>query len=272
MSITSLAPTLSVAVVAVLFGLLPAAPALADRHIGPPVHAPEEAPTGGTPVTGQVERPVSAEAGGPAHSTVVEPDGGALSHPGQTGAEPPERPLGFTESTEPAPVGEVGAVPAPDQVALVPVDRPVGTVFPDSAFGSDPFPPPGAEPEPEPEPEPDLGAQALEHAKSKIGTPYRYGATGPDSFDCSGLVQWAYQQVGIEIGRTTYDQYEEGTAVSRTDLRPGDLVFFYSGPSHVGMYAGDGEMIHAPSSGKDVQIVSMSGYFDDHYQGARRVV
>ncbi|GAA3977679.1 C40 family peptidase [Thermobifida alba] len=113
--------------------------------------------------------------------------------------------------------------------------------------------------------------EALRHAESKIGAPYRWGAAGPDSFDCSGLVQWSYRQAGVTLKRTTHDQVTQGRPVSRSQLRPGDLVFFYSGPSHVGMYVGDGRMIHAPRRGKNVQVVRMSGHFDQNFHSARRV-
>ncbi|WP_084469190.1 C40 family peptidase [Nocardiopsis trehalosi] len=122
-----------------------------------------------------------------------------------------------------------------------------------------------------PPPAPSVADAAVEHAMGQVGKPYRYGATGPDAFDCSGLVQWAYREAGAEITRTTYTQFDEGTPVDRADLRPGDLVFFYSGPSHVGMYVGDGRMVHAPSSGKQVQVVDMSVYFDQHFVGGRRI-
>ncbi|MDA8369444.1 MAG: C40 family peptidase [Nocardiopsaceae bacterium] len=117
-----------------------------------------------------------------------------------------------------------------------------------------------------------IAASAVEYAKSQIGKPYRYGGSGPDAFDCSGLVQWAYAKAGKNISRTTYTQYAEGRSVSRSQLRAGDLVFFYSGPSHVGMYIGDGSMIHAPSTGKTIQIVSMSGYYNRTFVGARRMI
>ncbi|RCV48879.1 hypothetical protein DEF23_24370 [Marinitenerispora sediminis] len=112
---------------------------------------------------------------------------------------------------------------------------------------------------------------AVRHAISQVGKPYRYGGSGPESFDCSGLVQWAYGRVGVVTGRTTYDQYRRGVAVPRAELRRGDLVFFYRGPGHVGLYMGRGRMVHAPSSGKKVQVVEMSAYYDRHYVGARRI-
>ncbi|MFC1416776.1 C40 family peptidase [Streptacidiphilus cavernicola] len=101
-------------------------------------------------------------------------------------------------------------------------------------------------------------ATAFAAAQTKLGDPYVYGATGPNSFDCSGLMQWAYAQAGVSIGRTTYDQVDVGTAVASTaDLQVGDLVFF-NNDSHVGMYAGGGEILHAPHTGTVVKYEKMS--------------
>ncbi|AWK71735.1 hydrolase [Rhodococcus oxybenzonivorans] len=96
------------------------------------------------------------------------------------------------------------------------------------------------------------GAQALTAAQSKIGSPYVWGATGPNAFDCSGLMQWAYKQAGVSIPRTTYDQVNGGAPVAKGNLQPGDLVMFY-GASHVGMFAGNGMVVHAPSAGQPVK-------------------
>lgn len=96
------------------------------------------------------------------------------------------------------------------------------------------------------------GQQALDAALSKLGAPYVWGATGPDAFDCSGLVQWAYRQAGVSVPRTTYDQVNGGSPVGRGDLQPGDVVLF-SGAQHVGLYAGDGTVVHAPTSGQPVK-------------------
>jgi cell wall-associated NlpC family hydrolase len=95
---------------------------------------------------------------------------------------------------------------------------------------------------------------ALNAALSKQGSPYVWGATGPNSFDCSGLTQWAYKQAGISLPRTTSAQVDEGTSVSQSDLKPGDLIFFYSDNSHVGMYVGGGQVVHAPTEGEDVKV------------------
>ncbi|MGH8883102.1 MAG: C40 family peptidase [Stackebrandtia sp.] len=100
-------------------------------------------------------------------------------------------------------------------------------------------------------PEETLGERALQAAETKLGAAYRGGATGPDAFDCSGLVQWSYRQVGRELPRTSYGQLEAGTPVSLDALRPGDLVSFYGG-GHSALYAGDGTVVHAATSGTGV--------------------
>jgi cell wall-associated NlpC family hydrolase len=99
-----------------------------------------------------------------------------------------------------------------------------------------------------------VGAQALQAAISRLGDPYVWGAAGPSEFDCSGLVMWAYQQVGIALPHFTVSQYNSGVHVARSDLEPGDLVFFFSNISHVGMYIGNGMMIDAPNFGEDVKV------------------
>lgn len=101
-------------------------------------------------------------------------------------------------------------------------------------------------------------AAAVQFALAQRGKPYYRGATGPDSYDCSGLTQAAYRAAGITIGRTTWDQVKDGVAVSQSDLRPGDLVFFYSSISHVGIYIGNGQIVHAPHTGAVVEIAPMS--------------
>jgi peptidoglycan DL-endopeptidase CwlO len=95
---------------------------------------------------------------------------------------------------------------------------------------------------------------AVNAALSKQGDPYVWGATGPNSFDCSGLMQWAYKQAGISLPRSTYSQVNVGTSVSAANLQPGDLLFFYSDYSHVGMYIGNGNVVHAPQTGEDVKV------------------
>ncbi|MFF2410213.1 NlpC/P60 family protein [Streptomyces sp. NPDC058092] len=99
--------------------------------------------------------------------------------------------------------------------------------------------------------------QVLAFARAQIGKPYVWGATGPSSYDCSGLTQAAWKAAGVDIPRTTWDQVKTGTRVATADLRPGDLVFFYDDISHVGIYKGDGMMIHAPKPGANVREESI---------------
>ncbi|MCZ7433072.1 C40 family peptidase [Streptomyces sp. WMMC1477] len=97
-------------------------------------------------------------------------------------------------------------------------------------------------------------AQAIAFARDAIGRPYVWGATGPGSYDCSGLTQAAWRAAGVSLPRTTYTQVDAGRRVSRAELAPGDLVFFYQGLSHVGLYIGNGQMIHAPRPGSTVTV------------------
>ncbi|MGW2949638.1 NlpC/P60 family protein [Streptomyces eurythermus] len=97
-------------------------------------------------------------------------------------------------------------------------------------------------------------AMAVAYAYGKLGSPYVWGATGPNAFDCSGLVQAAYRAAGLSLPRTSYAQIDAGRRVSRSELRPGDLVFFYPGISHVGIYVGGGRMIHAPNPSAPVRL------------------
>ncbi|GAB2740317.1 C40 family peptidase [Streptomyces bullii] len=102
-------------------------------------------------------------------------------------------------------------------------------------------------------------AAAYAAAQSKLGSPYVYGATGPSSFDCSGLTSWAYAQAGVSIPRTSEAQSQIGTKIySVSDLKVGDLVFFFNDLHHVGLYAGNGQIIHAPRTGTVVRYESMN--------------
>ncbi|WP_019055617.1 C40 family peptidase [Streptomyces prunicolor] len=112
-------------------------------------------------------------------------------------------------------------------------------------------------------------AAAVSYAYQKLGSPYVWGATGPNAFDCSGLIQAAYSSAGVSLPRTTYAQINAGQRVSRSELRPGDLVFFYSGISHVGIYVGDGQMIHAPNPTAPVRLAPIDQM---PFAGATRVV
>jgi cell wall-associated NlpC family hydrolase len=97
-------------------------------------------------------------------------------------------------------------------------------------------------------------ARAVSFAYGALGLPYVWGATGPSGYDCSGLTQAAWRAAGVALPRTTYTQINSGARIAKSQLRPGDLVFFYSGISHVGLYIGNGQMIHAPHSGAPVRI------------------
>jgi cell wall-associated NlpC family hydrolase len=112
-----------------------------------------------------------------------------------------------------------------------------------------------------------VGVQALRWALSQRGKPYEWGGAGPDSFDCSGLVMWSYEHVGISLAHLTFDQWNEGVHVSRSDLQPGDLIFLY-GLDHVGMWLGNGLMVDAPHTGTVVQIQPVPW---DAFDGAVRI-
>ncbi|WP_329386516.1 NlpC/P60 family protein [Streptomyces sp. NBC_01351] len=98
---------------------------------------------------------------------------------------------------------------------------------------------------------------ALNAAKTKLGSAYISGAEGPSAFDCSGLTQWAYKQAGVNISRTTYTQANDGTRISRSQLQPGDLVFFYNDLHHVGLYAGNNMTLHASNPRGGVKYESV---------------
>ncbi|WP_405613435.1 NlpC/P60 family protein [Streptomyces sp. NBC_01508] len=99
--------------------------------------------------------------------------------------------------------------------------------------------------------------KVLAFARAQIGKPYVWGATGPSSYDCSGLTAAAWKEAGVQLPRTTWDQVKVGKRVATADLLPGDLVFFYDDISHVGIYQGDGKMIHAPKPGANVREESI---------------
>ncbi|GHH78785.1 glycoside hydrolase [Streptomyces sulfonofaciens] len=103
-----------------------------------------------------------------------------------------------------------------------------------------------------------MATKAIDFAKAQLGKPYVWGATGPDSFDCSGLTQAAWKAAGVSLPRTTWDQVKVGTTVPVDQARPGDLVFYFSDISHVGLYIGDGQVIDAPRPGKNVETIPMT--------------
>ena len=96
--------------------------------------------------------------------------------------------------------------------------------------------------------------EAVNAALSKQGSPYVFGAKGPEQFDCSGLVQWAFRQAGVSLPSSTKSQISEGEEVSQSNMKPGDVIFFYSSGSHDGIYIGGGKMVHAPTEGQDVTV------------------
>lgn len=112
------------------------------------------------------------------------------------------------------------------------------------------------------------GARALAFAKSQLGKPYRFASAGPSSYDCSGLTSAAWAKVGVSLPRTSQSQIGVGRSVSKSELQPGDLVFYYgSSPTHVGLYAGNGQIIHSPRPGKTVEYASLDSM---PFSGARR--
>lgn len=113
-------------------------------------------------------------------------------------------------------------------------------------------------------------SKAVAVAKKQIGDPYRYGATGPGSFDCSGLVQYAWRKAGVKLPRVASSQFARvRKKVSWRNLQPGDLMFF-NGLGHVGMYVGKGRMIHSPRTGERVRIDKLSGWRKASFVGAVR--
>jgi cell wall-associated NlpC family hydrolase len=119
-------------------------------------------------------------------------------------------------------------------------------------------------------PPPTLAERAVALARSQLGVPYVYGGASPDGFDCSGLVMWVYGRLGISLPHNAAALFGVGRPVSLIHLRPGDLVFF-PGLGHVGIYIGGGRMIHAPQTGRNVEIEAL-GERSGAVVGARRVV
>lgn len=119
------------------------------------------------------------------------------------------------------------------------------------------------------------GDKIVAKAKQYLGVPYKWGGTDPSGFDCSGFVYYVLRSLGINVSRTQTAMYAQGTPVSKSNLQPGDVVFFQNtykaGLSHVGIYVGNGQFIHAPSSGKVVSYANLNtDYYIAHYYGAVR--
>jgi cell wall-associated NlpC family hydrolase len=120
---------------------------------------------------------------------------------------------------------------------------------------------------------PTVGERAAAIAVKAVGVPYRWGGASPASgFDCSGLVYWAYGRLGVELPHSSYALYDQGRRVARSRMKAGDLLFF-SGLGHVGIYVGRGRMVHAPHSGRLVEVVSLGrSSYGGRLVGVRRVV
>jgi murein DD-endopeptidase len=121
-------------------------------------------------------------------------------------------------------------------------------------------------------PKPTIGERAAAIAVRAVGVPYRWGGISPaGGFDCSGLVDWAYGRLGIALPHSSYALYDQGRRVARSRMRVGDLLFF-SGRGHVGIYIGQGRMVHAPHSGTRVQVVRLRhSSYGARLVGVRRV-
>lgn len=121
-----------------------------------------------------------------------------------------------------------------------------------------------------PKPKPTLGERIASTALRAVGVPYRWGGTSMSGFDCSGLVYWAHRRFGLSVPHSSYALWSSGRNVPRNRLRPGDVLVF-SGLGHVGLYIGRGRMVHAPYSGRHVEIVRLSrSHYGSRLVGARR--
>ena len=119
---------------------------------------------------------------------------------------------------------------------------------------------------------PTRGELAARFALGEVGVPYRWGGESPSTgFDCSGLVRWAYGRVGIDLPHNSYALYGQGRRVSGSNLEPGDVLFF-EGLGHVGLYLGRGRMVHAPQTGRNVEVVRLSSTnYSSRLIAARRI-
>jgi cell wall-associated NlpC family hydrolase len=128
----------------------------------------------------------------------------------------------------------------------------------------------GRPPEP---PAPTKAERVVRFALDEVGVPYRWGGESPETgFDCSGLVRWAYGRVGVDLPHNSYALYSTGRRVSESRMEPGDILFF-EGLGHVGIYLGRGRMVHAPQTGRNVEVVRLGATnYGSRLIGARRVV
>ena len=121
-------------------------------------------------------------------------------------------------------------------------------------------------------PRPTLGERVAKIALQAVGVPYRWGGASPaGGFDCSGLIYWAYGRQGVDVPHSSYALYDLGRRVGQSGLKPGDVLFF-SGLGHVGLYLGRGRMVHAPHSGRTVEVVPLDGsHYGERLVGVRRL-
>ena len=149
----------------------------------------------------------------------------------------------------------LAAPPAPEPLPGVPGAFPPGDIAPPGAIPPGDIAPPGAIPPgdiaPPGSPE---STTVIQAALSRIGSPYSWGASGPSAFDCSGLVMWSFQQAGISLPHSSQALAQGGQPVSMDQMQPGDLITYYSDASHVGIYIGDGMMVHASTYGTPVRV------------------
>ncbi|MGY1915325.1 NlpC/P60 family protein [Blastococcus sp. SYSU DS0973] len=180
-------------------------------------------------------------------------------------------------AAEEAPAEQAPAPAAPRASAPVAAaPAPAAPRAPAPAAPAPAAPAPAAPPAPAPAPPPAPVAggsaaarTAVDTALAQVGDPYVWAAAGPNAFDCSGLVQYAYAAAGISVPHSSRMQSTMGTPVSRSALQPGDLLFFYSPVSHVGIYVGNGQMVHASTSGVPVKVASIDSM--GSFNSARRI-
>jgi cell wall-associated NlpC family hydrolase len=151
---------------------------------------------------------------------------------------------------------------------VTPAQALTNTVAPVASAPSTPSSPPSSPPVGSAPPATHSSVVAI--AERYLGVPYRWGGASPSGFDCSGLVMYAFSQIGVSLPHSSYAQYGMGSPVARSDLQPGDLVFF-DGLGHEGIYVGGNSFIHAPHTGDVVKISSISGWYASTYVGARRI-
>lgn len=120
-----------------------------------------------------------------------------------------------------------------------------------------------------------VGSEIVVRAIALLGIPYRFGGDGPDAFDCSGLVRYVHRELGIDVPRTAIEQYRAAVAVDMDHLEPGDLLFFRTqgdDVSHVAIYAGSGRFVHAPQTGRNIELREIGdGYYRARLVGAGRL-